>query len=92
MTQVGKATADDFVGDKLRQQKEDAERQAANERFAGGAYAAPGPEDVESTEESGLPWGSFSLRHVIRTGRTREQALRETSLNTAGGNTGATSR
>ncbi|CZT18413.1 uncharacterized protein RCC_04258 [Ramularia collo-cygni] len=78
--------------DKIRQQKEDTARQANNERLAAGMYMAPCPEDVETTEETGLPWGSFSMKHVIRTGHLREQSSRETSLRTAASDKGVTSR
>lgn len=89
---TSKNSADECVGDKVRQQKEEADRQAANERFAAGAYAAPGPDDVENAEESGLPWGSISLKHIIRTGQAKEQSSWETSLQAAAAERGLPSR
>lgn len=79
-------------GEKARQHREDAERQAENERRAAGAYSAPEPEDVDNAEEPGLPWGSVSLRHVIKTGKAREQSSRETSIYAAASKTGGSSR
>ncbi|KAF2168839.1 hypothetical protein M409DRAFT_20854 [Zasmidium cellare ATCC 36951] len=78
--------------DKARQNREDAERQAENERRAAGAYSAPEPEEVDNAEEPGLPWGSVSLRHVIKTGKAREQSSRETSLYAAASKAGGSSR
>lgn len=80
------------AGEKARQQREDTERQAENERRAAGAYVAPEPEDVDNTEEPGLPWGSVSMRHVIKTGKAREQSSRETSLYAAASKAGGSSR
>ncbi|CAK4015735.1 hypothetical protein DOTSEDRAFT_47817 [Lecanosticta acicola] len=78
--------------EKSKQQKDDAERQVENERQASGAYSAPEPEDFDNSEVSGLPWGSFSLRHIIATGRAREQNSRETSRYAAASKTGGSSR
>ncbi|KAK4499846.1 hypothetical protein PRZ48_008032 [Zasmidium cellare] len=78
--------------DKARQSREDAERQAENERRAAGAYTAPEPEEVDNAEEPGLPWGSVSMRHVIKTGKAREQSSRETSLYAAASKAGGSSR
>ncbi|EME39227.1 hypothetical protein DOTSEDRAFT_47817 [Dothistroma septosporum NZE10] len=78
--------------DKVRQQKEDAERAAENERQAAGTYRAPNPEEVDTETESGLPWGSISLGHIIRTGRAKEQSSRETSLYAAASKAGGSSR
>lgn len=60
--------------------------------MAAGAYNAPEPEDVDNAEEPGLPWGSVSLRHVIKTGKAREQNSRETSLYAAASKAGGSSR
>lgn len=80
------------IGDRVRQQKEEAERQAINERLAAGSYTAPDPDDLEAEEESGPPWGSFSMGHIIRTGRASEQSSRENSLRLAASETGVASR
>ncbi|EME80318.1 uncharacterized protein MYCFIDRAFT_198579 [Pseudocercospora fijiensis CIRAD86] len=78
--------------EKMRQQQEDRERQIENERRAKGAYTAPEPGDVDDLGESGIPWGSFSLRHVIARGRQKEQSSRETSPHAAASRTGGSSR
>ena len=65
-----------YEGEKSKQQKDDSERNAENQRQAGAAYSTPEPEETDTNEE-GLPWGSISLRHVITTGRTKEQNAKE---------------
>ncbi|KAK1808664.1 hypothetical protein LTR12_016984 [Friedmanniomyces endolithicus] len=84
--------ADDIAGDKMRLQKEVSERDAENARKASGAYRTPEPEDLDRQEPSGLPWGGISLRHVIATGKAKEQSSRETSLYAAASKTGGSSR
>ncbi|PIA90299.1 hypothetical protein CB0940_11345 [Cercospora beticola] len=69
--------------EKARLQREEAERRYENEQRASASYCAPEPEDVDNAEEPGLPWGSFSMRHVIRTGKEKERTSRETSLDAA---------
>ncbi|KAK0273097.1 hypothetical protein LTR35_012509 [Friedmanniomyces endolithicus] len=78
--------------DKMRLQKEVSERDAENARKASGAYRTPEPEDLDRGEPSGLPWGGISLRHVIATGKAKEQSSRETSLYAAASKTGGSSR
>ncbi|KXT00077.1 hypothetical protein AC578_5804 [Pseudocercospora eumusae] len=78
--------------EKMRQQREDQERQAENERQASGSYTAPEPDDVDDFGESGIPWGSFSMRHVIAKGRQKEQSSRDTSLYAAASRTGGSLR
>ncbi|KAK1061821.1 hypothetical protein LTR12_006378 [Friedmanniomyces endolithicus] len=78
--------------DKMRLQKEVSERDAENARKASGAYRTPEPEDLDRQEPSGLPWGGISLRHVIATGKAKEQSSRETSLYAAASKTGGSSR
>ncbi|GIZ49547.1 hypothetical protein CKM354_001257700 [Cercospora kikuchii] len=75
--------------EKVRLQREEAERRYENEQRASASYCAPEPEDVDNAEEPGLPWGSFSMRHVIRTGKEKERTSRESSLDAAkaGGST-----
>ena len=85
------AVADTGEGDKVRQQREDSERNAENQRLAGGAYNAPNPEDIQTIEE-GLPWGSISMRHVVETGGKKEQSSRETSIYEAASKAGGSSR
>lgn len=81
------------TGDKARQQREGAEREAENQRQAAGAYTTPSEEDIdETTGEDGLPWGGISMRHVISGGRTKEQSSRETSLYAAASKAGGSSR
>ena len=82
---------DQAIGDKVRQQREDSERNAENQRRAGGAYSTVDTEDLDVNEE-GLPWGSISLRHVIKAGRTKEQSSRETSIYAAASKAGGSSR
>ena len=65
-----------YAGDKSKQQKDDSERKAENQRRAGASYRTPEPEETDTNEE-GLPWGSISMRHVITTGRTKEQIAKE---------------
>ena len=81
-----------MTGDKVRQQKEEQERGAADQMRAGGAYTAPEPDEVDTGDEAGLPWGSISLRHVVATGKAKEQSSRETSLYAAASRTGGSSR
>lgn len=78
-----KSSANVKTGEKVREKKVEAERQALHERYAAGAYAAPNPEDLAASGESGLPWGSFSLQHIIRTGQAREARAQETSARAA---------
>ncbi|KAK4615399.1 hypothetical protein CLAFUW4_09787 [Fulvia fulva] len=78
--------------DKVRQQRENNDRAAENQRQAAGTYRAPDPEDVDGGTESGLPWGSISLGHIIKTGRAKEQNSRETSLYAAASKAGGSSR
>ncbi|WPG98810.1 Hypothetical protein R9X50_00160600 [Acrodontium crateriforme] len=78
--------------EKVRQQREEAERVAENERMASGAYKPPDPEDIDDSNESGLPWGSLNIRHVIETGRSKEQNSRDTSVYAAASKAGGSSR
>ena len=75
----------------MRQQREESERNAENQRNAGGAYSTPEPEEADGGEE-GLPWGSISMRHVITTGRNKEQSSRESSIYAAASKAGGSSR
>lgn len=75
------------AGDKVRQQRVNAEIQ----RGAAGSYSTPEPEDLDTGEE-GLPWGSISLRHVVSSGRNKEQSSRETSIYATASKAGGSSR
>ncbi|KAH7402044.1 hypothetical protein DE146DRAFT_452197 [Phaeosphaeria sp. MPI-PUGE-AT-0046c] len=60
--------------DKAKEQKEDSDREAENQRRAGSAYASPGGNEIETNQNlSGLPWGGLSMRHVVETGKSKEQ-------------------
>ncbi|KAI5358822.1 putative basic-leucine zipper domain-containing protein [Septoria linicola] len=78
--------------EKVRQQREDTERQYENEQRAAAASNAPEAEDVEDAQEAGLPWGGISMRHIIRTGKEKEKTSRDTSLYAAGSKAGGSSR
>lgn len=80
------------AGEKVRLQQEESERRQENEKHASGSYTVPEPEDVDEGEESGLPWGTLSFRHVIVTGKTKEQSSKETSRYAAASKTGGSSR
>lgn len=84
-------------GDKVREQKEETEREVENQRRAGSAYASPEPGDLESNRElSGLPWGGLSMKHIVETGKSKEQnsqrSSREDSVYAAASGTGGSSR
>ncbi|KAK5107814.1 hypothetical protein LTR62_000628 [Meristemomyces frigidus] len=78
--------------DKMRFQKEETERKQENERRASAAYTAPEADDLDSGDLSGLPWGSISLRHVVASGKAKEQTSRETSLYAESSKAGGSSR
>nr|POE51524.1 apicidin f cluster transcription factor apf2 [Quercus suber] len=79
--------------EKQKQQREESERTQENQQRAADAYTSPDPDDVaEVGEMSGLPWGGMSLRHIIETGRTKEQSSRESSLNAKISQSGGSSR
>jgi len=80
------------LGDKVRQQKEDHDRSVENQKLAGGAYTAPKADEVDTGDESGLPWGSLSLRHIVSTGKAKEHNSRETSPYAAASRAGGSSR
>ncbi|OAG00381.1 uncharacterized protein CC84DRAFT_1180402 [Paraphaeosphaeria sporulosa] len=83
--------------DKVREQKEEAEREVENQRRAGSSYAAPDPENIEQNRDlSGLPWGGISMKHIVETGKSREEksqrSSRESSVYAAASRTGGSSR
>ncbi|KAF2112449.1 hypothetical protein BDV96DRAFT_497837 [Lophiotrema nucula] len=83
--------------DKVREQKEETEREVENQRRAGSAYASPEPSDLDSGRDlSGLPWGGLSMRHIVESGKSKEQnsqrSSRENSVYAAASRTGGSSR
>ncbi len=60
-----------FTGEKAREQKDRAQRDAQNQQYAGSAYHIPDPEDFtldDGGDLSGLPWGGLNMRHVVARG------------------------
>ncbi|OCL11354.1 hypothetical protein AOQ84DRAFT_287451 [Glonium stellatum] len=83
--------------EKVREQKEETEREVENQKRAGSSYASPEPGDLDPGRElSGLPWGGISMRHIVETGKTKEQnsqqSSRENSVYAAASQTGGSSR
>ncbi|KAF2196281.1 hypothetical protein GQ43DRAFT_452468 [Delitschia confertaspora ATCC 74209] len=83
--------------DKVRDQKEETEREAENQRRAGSAYTTPEPGDLDPGQElSGLPWGGISMKHIVETGKAKEQnsqrSSRASSAYAAASKTGGSSR
>ncbi|KAH9818551.1 hypothetical protein Tdes44962_MAKER05316 [Teratosphaeria destructans] len=78
--------------EKVRLQKEHSKRDIENMIRASGAYVAPEAKDFDTGEETGLPWGSISMRHIVAFGKAKEQSLREASLYTAASRAGRSSR
>ncbi|ROT43118.1 hypothetical protein SODALDRAFT_375336 [Sodiomyces alkalinus F11] len=59
--------------EKARENKEKAERESQNKELAGQAYYTPSTTDLgPDQEESGLPWGGISMRHVVSRGHEYE--------------------
>ncbi|KAH8726326.1 hypothetical protein GQ44DRAFT_614094 [Phaeosphaeriaceae sp. PMI808] len=66
--------------DKVKEQKEENEREVENQRRAGSAYASPEPDEIETSQIlSGLPWGGISMKHIVETGKTKEQSSQQSS-------------
>lgn len=66
-------TEDNPAGEKTRENKERAEREARNQQHAASCYQIPSPGDIASDHEvSGLPWGTFSMNHVVSRGHEAE--------------------
>ncbi|KAF2031793.1 hypothetical protein EK21DRAFT_39930, partial [Setomelanomma holmii] len=66
--------------DKVKEQKEEVDREIENRRRAGSAYASPDPEDIDTNHNlSGLPWGGISMKHVVETGKSKEQSSQQSS-------------
>lgn len=71
---------DNYAGDKIREQKEEAEREVENQKRAGGSYVPPEPANIETDHTlSGLPWGGISMKYIVEQGRRREQMARQSS-------------
>ncbi|KAF2644195.1 hypothetical protein P280DRAFT_356744, partial [Massarina eburnea CBS 473.64] len=66
--------------EKTREQKEEAGREMENQQRAGNAYASPEPGDIDQSRElSGLPWGGISMKHIVETGKIKEQNSQRSS-------------
>lgn len=80
----------------MKEQKEETNRDAENKRRAGSSYATPEPEDIDTSETlSGLPWGGISMKHIVETGKTKEQNSQQSSRENSvygGARTGGSSR
>ncbi|QIX00092.1 hypothetical protein AMS68_005609 [Peltaster fructicola] len=59
--------------DKAKQERLNNERREENERRAGAAYTPPRPEELDEGYVTGPPWGSISLKHIIKTGQQKEK-------------------
>ncbi|KAF2452486.1 hypothetical protein BDY21DRAFT_294556 [Lineolata rhizophorae] len=82
---------------KQKEQREDDAREQENQRRAGSAYATAEAGELDSgTNLSGLPWGGMSMKHIVETGKTKEQhsqqSSRENSVYAAASRTGGSSR
>ena len=68
------------TGDKEKRKREDDVRIAENQQVAGSAYAAPDAKDLaRDANPTGLPWGSVSLKHVVESGRAKEERAQQAS-------------
>ncbi|CAN9100040.1 hypothetical protein CC77DRAFT_1060880 [Alternaria alternata] len=81
--------------DKIKEQKEETERNAENQRRAGSSYASPEPENIDASQSlSGLPWGGISMKHIVEKGKSKEQSSqrnsRESSIHEGASYTGGT--
>lgn len=58
------------IGDKIKEQKEEAEREIENRQKAGSSYTPPELGSIDTNQNlSGLPWGGFSMRHMAEQGK-----------------------
>lgn len=65
--------ADLGTGEKTRDNKEKAEREARNQQYAGNSYRTPTAEDfMNDTESDGLPWGGINFGHAVLRGYESE--------------------
>jgi hypothetical protein len=68
------------LGDKIKEQKEDTEREVENQRRAGSSYTSPELEKIDHGHNlSGLPWGGISMKHIMQAGKHREQNSQHSS-------------
>lgn len=68
-----KCCTDLEVGEKTRDNKEKAEREARNQQYAGNSYRTPAAEDfMNDTESDGLPWGGLNFGHAVLRGHESE--------------------
>lgn len=86
-----------YIGDKVKEQKEETEREVENQRRAGSSYATIEPDAMDTSQNlSGLPWGGISMKHIVETGKTKEQSSqqssRENSVYGSNSRTGGSSR
>ncbi|MCJ1247456.1 hypothetical protein MMC30_004670 [Trapelia coarctata] len=66
--------------DKEKRKRDDEARVAENAKVAGSAYAAPDAKDLaRNANPAGLPWGSVSLKHVVETGKAKEERAQQAS-------------
>jgi hypothetical protein len=74
--QHGKANRQ-TTGEKARDHKERAEREARNQQHAGSAYRVPEPDELAAGEDlSGLPWGGMNIQHVVARGHNAASSQR----------------
>lgn len=59
-----------LTGEKAREQRDRAQRDAQNQQYAGSTYHIPAADDlmVDDGDLSGLPWGGINMRHVVARG------------------------
>ncbi len=69
-----------ILGDLQKQKRDDEARVAENQQVAGSAYAAPEAKDLaRNANPAGLPWGSISLKHVVETGKAKQERAQQAS-------------
>ncbi|KAI1404592.1 hypothetical protein F4819DRAFT_112246 [Hypoxylon fuscum] len=71
--------------EKVKEQKEKAERESRNVEHADSSYRLPSSDELVASEDkdlSGLPWGSISMKHVLAMGHETES--RRSSANESG--------
>ncbi|KAF1838700.1 hypothetical protein BDW02DRAFT_488596 [Decorospora gaudefroyi] len=66
--------------EKIKDQREETEREVENQRKAGSSYASPEPESIDTSQTlSGLPWGGISMKHIVEKGKIKEQSSQQSS-------------
>ncbi|RMZ74010.1 basic leucine zipper transcription factor domain-containing [Pyrenophora seminiperda CCB06] len=66
--------------DRIKEQKEESEREVENQKRAQGSYVSPEPESINTDAVlSGLPWGGISMKYIVEQGKRREQIDRQSS-------------